>query len=984
MRTPLYSCHCWETSSLMEYKHPNIWKDGEYGELTEDIQKNLAMGEQFRIKCLQLMQEISKGSRSRGSFVESSNANKTLCSSRRKIFNCKRQWNNVSIPEEEVIDWETDYDLPEFIRGESNKPKGHRDCEDDIVMNNIAGQVSTVSKDPQTSMTLTIETEESGTDFYGTNSHSQTELSDFPLCSNGKELEHNLLKNGMLEQVSLEEKYLYDNCVPYVGKKQRSIRSVSLAEKYLCENYMSFAVKKQRTIRRRQKYNNLGKLVEPKQICESQSNFASRRRHETYSKDTVEKDGLEDLWREMAVAIECSKSADDAGNSSFICEVAQECQHSLTLKDDLGYVCQLCGLIKQSIEKIFDYSWRKGAGRIYVPKNENSRGFDEIESTQILEHNILEYDSMTKICIHPRHREQMKPHQLEGFKFLEGNLLSQSPRGCILAHAPGSGKTFLIVSFIQSYLAKYPNARPLVVVPKGIVQTWKSEFQKWELEKIDLFDFYSSKANSRSEQLDVLNKWVDIKSVLFLGYKQFSNIICQRSSNQTEKECRNRLLTVPSIMILDEGHIPRNEATNVLQSLEQVQTYCKVVLSGTLFQNRVKEVFNLFNLVRPNFMKSKFTHAIVRRILSKVESPYLRMGKKCPHSFFFTVVETILRDNDNFKLQSSVVQDLRELTGDILHYYRGDLLENLHGIVDFTVILNLCPKQRNEMQKLEKLDKFKRVSVESALYVHPSLKEISENCSKTSSTGQKIDKIDQILGKVNVKDGVKTKFFLSLARLTELNGERMLVFSQYLLPLKFLQKLLVREMGWRQDKEIFMITGDSNPVEREQAMEQLNNSSKAKVLFASIKACGEGISLVGASRVVILDVVLNPAVTRQAIGRAFRPGQLKRVYVYRLVAADSLEEKVYNSAYEKELVSKNWFDWSEFGRDKLFKMETVDAQNSEDPFMDSSMLREDIKMLLKRYVAFLDSKRLFNGTVYLLDLIQKSLFVQVTLALQLK
>lgn len=86
---------------------------------------------------------------------------------------------------------------------------------------------------------------------------------------------------------------------------------------------------------------------------------------------------------------------------------------------------------------------------------------------------------VTEIAIHPRHRKLIKSHQMEGFDFLVKNLVSESPSGCILAHAPGSGKTFMLIAFIQSFLAKYPSARPLVILPKGILPTWKRELQRY-------------------------------------------------------------------------------------------------------------------------------------------------------------------------------------------------------------------------------------------------------------------------------------------------------------------------------------------------------------------------------------------------------------------------------------------------------------------------------------------------------------------------
>ncbi|KAF2301894.1 hypothetical protein GH714_030231 [Hevea brasiliensis] len=130
-------------------------------------------------------------------------------------------------------------------------------------------------------------------------------------------------------------------------------------------------------------------------------------------------------------------------------------------------------------------------------------------------------------------------------------------------------------------------------------------------------------------------------------------------------------------------------------------------------------------------------------------------------------------------------------------------------------------------------------------------------------------------------------------------------------------------------------------------MERFNNSTEAKVFFGSIKACGEGISLVGASRVLILDVHLNPSVTRQAIGRAFRPGQKKKVYAYRLVAADSPEEEDHSACFRKEAIAKMWFEWNEYCGYQDFEVETVDLKECGDPFLESPLLGEDVRNCTK-------------------------------------
>ncbi|KAK7283896.1 hypothetical protein RIF29_13645 [Crotalaria pallida] len=163
-------------------------------------------------------------------------------------------------------------------------------------------------------------------------------------------------------------------------------------------------------------------------------------------------------------------------------------------------------------------------GLLEEEDNQVGNGNEKDES----EIKIAEDDPMvTGLSAHPRHMMLMKPHQVEGFNFLVRNLTGENPGGCILAHATGSGKTFMIISFMQSFLAKYPNARPLVVLPRGILSTWKKEFQTWQVEDIPLYDFYSMKTDSRSSQLEVLKQWVEQRSILFLGYTQFSKIICE-------------------------------------------------------------------------------------------------------------------------------------------------------------------------------------------------------------------------------------------------------------------------------------------------------------------------------------------------------------------------------------------------------------------------------------------------------------------------
>nr|XP_043630663.1 protein CHROMATIN REMODELING 35-like [Erigeron canadensis] len=668
--------------------------------------------------------------------------------------------------------------------------------------------------------------------------------------------------------------------------------------------------------------------------------------------DDVNFDGLADIWKEMNVGLESSKDAAmDISLDEYENEVEEVCDHSFILKDDIGYVCRVCGVVQKSIESIIEFQRPKTSKstRTYYYEGRPDKSADASDAVlDGVKLPGLDF-SVQDIAAHPRHQKQMKPHQIEGFNFLLSNLVTENPGGCILAHAPGSGKTFMLISFIQSFMAKYPDSRPLVVLPRGILETWKKEFSRWQVEDIPLYDFYSRKADNRAQQLEVLKQWANQRSILFLGYQQFSAIVCDNDRSSVAVSCQEILLRCPSLLILDEGHTPRNKETDMVTSLGKVQTPRKVVLSGTLYQNHVKEVFTILNLVRPKFLRMEEPKMIKRRILSKVSFESRKnFSKKCSDEEFSDLVEQTLLGDDILKRKVKVIEDLREMTSKVLHYYKGDFLDELPGLMDFSVFLNLSPKQKRQVPELKQYTRrFKQVSVGSAVYLHPDLKVLAQTIPDRNDVD--VNKmIDELLEKLDEREGVKTKFFLHLLRLCESSGEKLLVFSNYLLPLKFLLRLTMKVKGWVMGKQIFMITGDDDNDSREVSMDSFNNSSDAKVFFGSIKACSEGISLVGASRIIILDVHLNPSVTRQALGRAFRPGQVRKVYTYRLIAANTLEEEDHTTCFRKESIAKMWFEWDEYCGRHEFEMKTVDVKSCGDEFLENSWLNQDVTALSQR------------------------------------
>ncbi|EYU38299.1 hypothetical protein MIMGU_mgv1a026898mg [Erythranthe guttata] len=236
-----------------------------------------------------------------------------------------------------------------------------------------------------------------------------------------------------------------------------------------------------------------------------------------------------------------------------------------------------------------------------------------------------------------------------------------------------------------------------------------------------------------------------------------------------------------------------------------------------------------------------------------------------------------------------------------VHIHKGTILEeSLPGLMNTLVFLHPTELQKNLLEASAKERKiFARIRLVSMVSVHPSLFP-----EKRRSVAQKniLEDIES-----DFEAGVKTKFVVKLIHLAEALNERVLIFSQYIDPLVFIKNTIKSRFSWNEGREILYMDGQLDERQRQDSISSFNDErSGAKVLLASERACSEGINLVGASRVVLLDTVWNPSVEKQAISRAYRIGQKKVVYVYRLFTSGT-EVRQYSQQAYKERISEMIF-----------------------------------------------------------------------------
>jgi SNF2 family DNA or RNA helicase len=116
-------------------------------------------------------------------------------------------------------------------------------------------------------------------------------------------------------------------------------------------------------------------------------------------------------------------------------------------------------------------------------------------------------------------------------------------------------------------------------------------------------------------------------------------------------------------------------------------------------------------------------------------------------------------------------------------------------------------------------------------------------------------------------------------------GHKALIFSQFTSLLSIVQKH-VKKRKWKYEYL------DGKTTHRSEVVDRFQNDSECQLFLISLKAGGQGLNLTAADYVFILDPWWNPAVEAQAIDRAHRIGQTKRVFAYRLIAKDTVEDKI--------------------------------------------------------------------------------------------
>ena len=426
----------------------------------------------------------------------------------------------------------------------------------------------------------------------------------------------------------------------------------------------------------------------------------------------------------------------------------------------------------------------------------------------------------------------MRVYQKNGYQWMR--TLESWNFGGILADDMGLGKTLQMISVLLAAKEEGQEGTSLIVSPASLVFNWGEEFKRFAPGlRVSLV------TGSQEERKRKIEAYKDA-DVLVTSYDLLKRDIA------FYEDCRF------SYQVLDEAQYIKNHTTAAAKAVKAVKSCHRFALTGTPIENRLSELWSIFDYLMPGFL---YSYEVFRK---DFETPIVKNGDE------------------------TAMERLKKMTGPfILRRLKADVLKDLPDKLEEVRFVQLEDSQRKlyDAQVLHMKEMIARQNEEdfnkSRLQILSELMRLRQLCC------------DPHLCLENYQgDSAKAEACLELIQSAIDGGHRTLLFSQFTSMLEILQ-----ERCEKAGIPYFVITGATPKEKRLQLVKEFNEG-EVPVFFISLKAGGVGLNLIGADMVIHYDPWWNLAAQNQATDRTHRIGQTKTVTVYRLIAKNTIEEKI--------------------------------------------------------------------------------------------
>ncbi|HEX3008935.1 MAG TPA: DEAD/DEAH box helicase [Bacteroidales bacterium] len=305
-------------------------------------------------------------------------------------------------------------------------------------------------------------------------------------------------------------------------------------------------------------------------------------------------------------------------------------------------------------------------------------------------------------------------------------------------------------------------------------------------------------------------------------------------------------------IVLDESQIIKNPDSKIFQAVIELKAQHKLVLTGTPIENSLSDLWAQMQFVNPGLLgeQSFFRHNFLTPIEKESNEERQQQLRQLIQPF-------ILRRTKN-----EVASDLPELTEQVRYCNMTESQKNFY-------------EQEKSKARNEILDSISSVGMEkSALIVLQALTKLRQIANHPSMINPEYDsdsgKFEEVIS--NIEDMIA-------------EDHKVLIFSSFVKHLE-----LFKEYFETNKLKYSMLVGETR--NREEVINQFQNDKENRFFLISLKAGGVGLNLTAADYVFILDPWWNPAAEMQAISRSHRIGQTEKVFVYRYISVETVEEKI--------------------------------------------------------------------------------------------
>ena len=456
----------------------------------------------------------------------------------------------------------------------------------------------------------------------------------------------------------------------------------------------------------------------------------------------------------------------------------------------------------------------------------------------------------------------LRPYQQEGLNWLQ--FLREYRLSGILADEMGLGKTVQTLAHLLVEKEHKRLKNPiLLVVPTSLVANWESEILKFS----PGLSFKILHGTHRDfEQLKAFDILITTYSLVYRDFEQLK---------------KHHYDTI----ILDEAQNIKNKNTQVVKILMHLQSENRLCLSGTPLENHLGELWSLFNFLTPGFLGDDWYFKKEFRL--KIEKNNDDSAKK----MLLTRIKPFMLRRTKSQIDIDLPQKTEIIQKCELNEQQRDLYE--------VVRLAMHKKVQDEIEK-------KGIN-KSQIIILDALLKLRQVCC------------DPRLLKMEHKVTESAKLNMLNEMLKEMveEGRKILIFSQFTGMLELIaQELLAMKIPYVR------LCGDTK--DRKKPVDEFQEG-KTPVFLISLKAGGVGLNLTAADVVIHYDPWWNPAVENQATDRAHRIGQSKRVFVYKFIAKDTLEEKIIELQAKKASIAGAIFDDDNQNRAGQITQEDVNA-----------------------------------------------------------